>query len=178
MGELIFFGLIVLAIPLVPFVLSIRAYMRIGRMERSIEDLERRVDRLYAAAVAGQQRELREARETRLQHDPETPVEREAAVVTEASRAAQEIPQPILAATPAPHSLRLDLEASSFRLQTAGTSHDAESLEQTIGTRWLLYVGIVAIVIGAAYFEKLAIERGWIGETARVLQGGVVGLAL
>jgi hypothetical protein len=58
------------------------------------------------------------------------------------------------------------------------TRRGTESLETTIGTRWLLYVGIVAIVIGAAYFEKLAIENGWIGETARVLQGGVVGLAL
>ena len=71
MNELIFFGLIILAIPLVPFVLSIRAYMRIGRMERSIEDLEQRVDRLYAAAVAGQQRELRDAREARVHPAPE-----------------------------------------------------------------------------------------------------------
>lgn len=53
-----------------------------------------------------------------------------------------------------------------------------ESLETAIGTRWLLYIGIVAIVVGVAYFEKLAIEYGWIGETARVVQGAVVGLAL
>ena len=33
-------------------------------------------------------------------------------------------------------------------------NHD--SLETRIGSRWLLYVGIAAIVIGVAYFEKLA----------------------
>jgi uncharacterized membrane protein len=33
-------------------------------------------------------------------------------------------------------------------------------------------------VIGVAYFEKLAIDYGWIGETARVIQGAVVGFAL
>ena len=44
-----------------------------------------------------------------------------------------------------------------------------------IGGRWLLYIGIVAIVIGVAYFEKLAIDNNWIGETARVIQGGVFG---
>ena len=31
---------------------------------------------------------------------------------------------------------------------------------------------------GIAYFEKLAIEYRWIGETARVIQGAVAGVAL
>jgi uncharacterized membrane protein len=52
------------------------------------------------------------------------------------------------------------------------------SLETRIGARWLLYIGVVAIVIGAAYFEKLAIDYGWIGERMRILQGVVVGFAL
>ena len=57
-------------------------------------------------------------------------------------------------------------------------ARDADSLESVIGGRWLLYIGIAAIVIGVAYFEKLAMDRGWISETARVLQGGVVGALL
>ena len=32
-------------------------------------------------------------------------------------------------------------------------------------------------MIGVAYFEKLAIDNHWLGETARVIQGGVLGLA-
>jgi uncharacterized membrane protein len=55
---------------------------------------------------------------------------------------------------------------------------DADSLESRIGSRWLLYVGVAAIIIGVSYFEKLAIESRWIGETARVIQGGVLGLVL
>jgi len=54
----------------------------------------------------------------------------------------------------------------------------AESLEQQIGGRWLLYVAILAIVVGAAYFEKLAMDNGWIGETALVIQGGIAGFVL
>ena len=54
----------------------------------------------------------------------------------------------------------------------------ADSLESRIGGRWLLNIGIAAIVIGVAYFEKLAIEKRWITETARVLQGGAFGLLL
>jgi uncharacterized membrane protein len=38
----------------------------------------------------------------------------------------------------------------------------AEGLETQIGGRWLLYIGIVAVVLGVAYFEKLAIENHWI----------------
>lgn len=54
----------------------------------------------------------------------------------------------------------------------------AGALEARIGSRWLLYVGVIALMIGAAYFERLAIERGWIGEGARVIQGGLAGLLL
>jgi uncharacterized membrane protein len=63
-------------------------------------------------------------------------------------------------------------------LSPAEEHQHLDSLETQIGTRWLLYIGVIAIVIGVAYFEKLAIEKQWIGETARVIQGAVVGLAL
>jgi uncharacterized membrane protein len=53
-----------------------------------------------------------------------------------------------------------------------------DSLETEIGSRWLLYVGVLALVVGAAYFQKLAIDNGWIGEQARVIEGIVAGLAL
>ena len=67
----------------------------------------------------------------------------------------------------------------SYRAQPAVVATEAhESIESQIGTQWLLYIGIIAIVIGVAYFEKLAIDNQWIGETARVIQGAVLGLTL
>jgi uncharacterized membrane protein len=63
--------------------------------------------------------------------------------------------------------------------ETAVPEQEApESLETQIGTRWLLYIGVIAIVIGVAYFEKLAIDNNWFGETARVIQGAALGLLL
>ena len=53
---------------------------------------------------------------------------------------------------------------------------DHEALESRIGSRWLLYVGVVAIVVGVSYFEKLAIDNHWVNETWRVIQGSVAGL--
>jgi uncharacterized membrane protein len=55
---------------------------------------------------------------------------------------------------------------------------EPESLESRIGGQWLLYIGVLAILIGLAYFEKLAFESAWLGETARVVQGAAAGLLL
>ena len=61
---------------------------------------------------------------------------------------------------------------------TPAATTAGESLEARIGGRWLLYLGVSAIVIAAAYFVKLAIDNAWITETMRVAIGGVAGLAL
>jgi uncharacterized membrane protein len=53
-----------------------------------------------------------------------------------------------------------------------------ESIETMIGSRWLLYAGIVALIVGASYFIKLAFDNQWINETARVAIGGIAGGAL
>jgi uncharacterized membrane protein len=78
-------------------------------------------------------------------------------------------------------ALRAKAEGGSHMNQREGNRRDAaepESLESQIGTQWLLYIGVIAIVIGVAYFEKLAIDNKWLGETARIIQGAVLGLAL
>src|SRR5687768_8512582 len=53
-----------------------------------------------------------------------------------------------------------------------------EDLEQQIGSRWLLYAGIAAVVLGMSYFVKHAFDNGWISEPLRVLSGVVIGLGL
>ena len=64
----------------------------------------------------------------------------------------------------------------SLPAATPAVAH--ESLESRIGAQWLLYIGVLAILIGIAYFEKLAFENAWMGETARVIQGGAAGVLL
>ncbi len=55
---------------------------------------------------------------------------------------------------------------------------DADSLESAIGGRWLLYIGIAAIVLGASYFLKYAFDNEWINEHTRVIFGVAGGVAL
>jgi uncharacterized membrane protein len=54
----------------------------------------------------------------------------------------------------------------------------AESLESLIGGRWLLYIGMATILIGASYFVKLAIDNEWITPAMRIAVGSVAGLLL
>ena len=47
----------------------------------------------------------------------------------------------------------------------------SESLEGTIGKLWLNRIGIIAILIGVAYFLKYAIDSGWLSPGNRVVIG-------
>ena len=50
--------------------------------------------------------------------------------------------------------------------------------EPIVGGNWLARIGVLAVVIGTAFFLKLAFDNDWIGETGRVVMGIVGGLAL
>jgi uncharacterized membrane protein len=83
-------------------------------------------------------------------------------------------PEPL---TPAPRPRPQPAAPPPSAIQpTTPSAADHEALESRIGSRWLLYVGVVAIVIGVSYFEKLAIDNHWVNETWRVIQGSVAGL--
>jgi len=64
------------------------------------------------------------------------------------------------------------------RMPDSAAISEGDSIEAVIGSRWLLYVGVAAIVIGAAYFQKLAMDNHWLNETARVIEGAIAGLLL
>ena len=50
-------------------------------------------------------------------------------------------------------------------------------LEALIGGRWLNRLGILTLLLGAAFFLRHAFENEWIGPTGRVLTGLVSGIA-
>ncbi|MGH9481180.1 MAG: DUF2339 domain-containing protein [Terriglobales bacterium] len=54
----------------------------------------------------------------------------------------------------------------------------ADSLEERVGTHWFNYLGVLAVIVGLAWFLKLAMDRGWIGPAERVLIGVATGLIL
>lgn len=49
--------------------------------------------------------------------------------------------------------------------------------EPLVGGNWLARIGVLAIVIGTAFFLKLAFDNNWIGEQERVILGVLGGVA-
>lgn len=166
---LLIVALIVVALIVIAVVFAL-AFARITAVERSLHEIRRQMAALTlqppAAAAPPFQGEPRAARLAA----PESPAA--------APRAPSEpVPQPGPHAEAAPLSGTRALPSAGIPLADAPRPSQ-ESLETAIGSRWLLYVGMVAIVVGVGYFEKLAFDNQWIGETARVLQGGALGLVL
>src|SRR5262245_34956765 len=184
-GFLALIGLVVGLFPVAMIFMAIttaRARSRLTELERTVEELTARVRWLEAA----------EARQR-------SPVAKTDSSVAQASRPAAaelkpritppvEVPSSdvvsALSATevgqafrPADGELTPPVSKPEPRAAApvlATPTEGVDSLETRIGSRWLLYIGVVAIIVGASYFEKLAIENRWIGETARVVQGGIV----
>jgi uncharacterized membrane protein len=50
--------------------------------------------------------------------------------------------------------------------------------EQILGGNWLARVGVIALIIGVAFFLKFAFDNNWLGPLSRVILGVVAGLAM
>jgi uncharacterized membrane protein len=50
------------------------------------------------------------------------------------------------------------------------------TLEQRIGTRWILIAGVIAVIFGMGFFLKYAYDNNWIGPLGRVVIAAIAGL--
>jgi uncharacterized membrane protein len=86
-----------------------------------------------------------------------------------------------IAAPPATPAHRTPIPPSPqpvFSYGAAAPTADARSLESRIGSQWFNRIGILAVLIGAAWFLKFAFDNHWIGPLGRVLIGLIAGAAL
>lgn len=108
-----------------------------------------------------------------------------------ASRAEAVTPAPLpIAATNAPATQSQGPEPVGWRSMeaapqfaaaakvAAARGSDDGSLESRIGSQWFNRIGILAVLIGVAWFLKLAFDNHWIGPLGRVLTGLLAGAAL
>jgi uncharacterized membrane protein len=113
-------------------------------------------------------------------------LEQQVAVLAEALQTAARTPEPARPhpllepeprATPhaAPPPLPLNVTAPEPVMEAAAPQ---KSLEDRLGSQLFSIVGIVALIFGAAWALKLAIEEGWLGVTGRVVIGLAAGAGL
>src|ERR1700678_3671455 len=84
-------------------------------------------------------------------------------------------PPPRVAAVP---GLPQAVAVPRFSSSASASRKDKASLESRIGSQWFNRIGILAVLIGMAWFLKLAIDNHWIGPLGRVLIGLLAGAAL
>src|SRR5450631_36518 len=131
-----------------------------GALEEQIGELRSRVRRLEEA--------LRR-RGVVLEDEPSTPK----TTYADVAQATAFAPPTHVAAAPA-----APVAVPSFGYQPHAAPKDGRSLESRIGSQWFNRIGILAILIGVAWFLKLAFDNHWIGPLGRILIGLVAGAAL
>jgi uncharacterized membrane protein len=80
----------------------------------------------------------------------------------------QPAPEPVFKPTPAPPPVAKPIGFMETR-QTG-------SLEQKIGTRWLLFLGVITSIVGVGFFLKYAYDNSMIGPLGRVVITAVAGI--
>ncbi len=138
-------------------------------LEKQVGELRSRVRRLEEALVhhgvevqdAGAQSVAEYARPNQVSALEQSPAEHEDAP-----------PIPWMDAARAP------VAAPSFGYSESAAAEDALSLESRIGSQWFNRIGILAVLIGVAWFLKLAMDNHWIGPLGRILIGLVAGAGL
>ncbi|MCG8593347.1 MAG: DUF2339 domain-containing protein, partial [Kiloniellales bacterium] len=127
-----------------------------GRAQAELRELQR--------AVAGLGQELAAAKRAieALQQGARPPA-------AERARDASPPPMPAPAAPPPP-------PATATRAAEGGPGWLA-GLEESLASRWLVWVGALALALGGAFLVKVSIDRGWLGAGLRVTAGFLFGLA-
>jgi uncharacterized membrane protein len=76
------------------------------------------------------------------------------------------------------HAVAAPEAALRFQSVEPAKAEDSRSLENRIGSQWFNRIGILAVLIGVAWFLKLAFDNHWIGPLGRVMIGLLAGAVL
>lgn len=158
-------GLILALALLVAPVVAVLAYRRAGRLQREIDLLRARLDELTAGRPAAG----RSA--PPLDDAPRQPTaDREAPAVEPA--------MPDRSPTDAPETVRAPAQSPTPAVGRARSATTRQGFEQSLTSRWLVWLGGVALALGAAFLVKYSIDAGLLSPAVRVALGVLFGLVL
>ena len=69
-------------------------------------------------------------------------------------------------------------ETAQFNSTPSASAPSQPSLEETIGTRWVVYLGGIALALGGLLLARYAIEQSYFGPAARIFSGLILSIAL
>ncbi len=169
--------LIVLAIAVVlsgplALILSLSALRRLREIRRELEAMMAASPSRQRAGAAPA---VKEPPSTPRTAEPEPAAETPAGHVVEDSLMAAES----AAASPPPDTSSHPQVPFETIVPSSAHLREVLSLEQRIGTRWVLIAGIITVIFAVGFFLKYAYENQWIGPLGRVLiaaTGGLIAL--
>ena len=164
-------------LPLVILIVGIfilRGYnVRIKRLETRVQELQNALAGRVLGSDSGESVLMTEpvldaaARPATAIQEPSTEA------VTELPSAA-DIEEPAIAAREAPDTIT----DGGPDLATLETTQPRESLESTIGARWAVWVGGIALALGGIFMVKYSIESGLLSPGVRLMLAAIFGLIL
>ncbi len=126
-----------------------------------------------AVPESGEQRAMRLERQLAAVAARVFHLEQEVAAMRSASLAAAAT-SPRVPSVPADVAAQLPGPVPTARPPAAGQ----RSLESRVGSQWFNRIGIIALLVGVAWFLKFAFDNHWVGPLGRVLIGLLSGAAL
>jgi uncharacterized membrane protein len=170
--------LAVLAVLAAPVIAVIALVSSIGFNDR-IRSLEYKIAALEKKPTSPQPRPAPEAEATLRQ--PGVRAEPPIRISTEPLQAPSTTPAPP-ATSPPPQPVAASVPSSPLRSSPAPSAAPAPprtiGFEESFGTRWVVWVGGVALALGGIFLVRYTIEQGLIGPRVRIMLGAVLALAL
>jgi len=181
-----FFGLIGLVLGLF-FVLALIfawvAFFQVQGLKRKLAQLESELILREVRTARAQEPPAEPVPEPPAEPSPEPPAEPSPELPAEpAAEPPAEVKPEALAAARMPGGRR----TSEVPPQTterpsptpAAPRPQAEGVEQALTSRWMIWLGAVAVGLSAVFLFTYAVEQGWLGPTTRVVLGLILGLTL
>lgn len=172
MLDFIFLPILAVAFLLVAPVLGAIAFFRVRRLEKQVNELEMQL--ATGVSVAEQTSPITSADE---QSSPESLTADETV-----ERDEQSDPQPSeVAARSTADDGRVDEAAEDFEPPdetVAAPAGTKANLEETVGAKWAVWVGGLALALGGIFLVRYSIEQGLLGPGTRIFLGALFSLTL
>ncbi|HEY3990352.1 MAG TPA: DUF2339 domain-containing protein [Acidobacteriaceae bacterium] len=154
-----------------------------GPENPSAEERALRLEAQLAAVTARVWLLEREVAVLRGGSPPSSSAEAPSAAYAQPAAQPQTSPQIPTAAATAPAAEPPTMQAGYQAVHTATPvvppkPREEQSLESRVGSQWFNRIGIIALLIGVAWFLKFAFDNHWVGPAGRVLIGLLSGAAL
>nr|HMN52062.1 DUF2339 domain-containing protein [Xanthobacteraceae bacterium] len=175
--EFVLLGLLALALPvmaIVAFILVLAHGGRLNKIENQLRELQQRLGMEPLTP-----RPPMTPAQTAAAARPAVVREMPAAEAPPVSASATETPPPAQPVSPQPHpAAPAPRQARPPRPPVPPRPQSDVSFEERFGTRWVVWVGGLALALGGIFLVRYSIEAGLIGPAARIFLGALFAAAL